>query len=173
MTSPNQPDQPEMIEFYKPDSYKPLESIGYMARNLNLSINRMIDTRMQKYDLTAMQWRPMLLIFFGKVNTAAALAKDTCMDTGATTRMLDRLQKKGLLERTRCGQDRRVIYLALTDEGKRVCADIPADLCDVMNLHLKGFSHEELATLKQYMERMLANGQIPATEAANANKSKT
>lgn len=148
----------EIIEFYQPLTYKPLESVGYMMRNVNVSINKMIDAQMQKYDLTAMQWRPLLFIYFGKVKTAAALAKETCMDTGATTRMLDRLQKKGLLERKRCEQDRRVVHLALTEEGLQVCEKIPVDLCKVMNHHLKGFNQGELDMLKNFLERMLANG---------------
>jgi len=149
-----------MIEFYEPLTYRPMESVGYMLRNVHVSINKMIDAQMQKYDLTAMQWRPLLFVYFGKVKTAAALAKETCMDTGATTRMVDRLEKKGLLARTRCAQDRRVVHLALTEAGHQVCEKIPVDLCKVMNQHLKGFNQQELDTLKNFLERMLSNGQI-------------
>ena len=136
-----------------------MESVGYMLKNVHMSINKMIDGKMQKYDLTAMQWRPLLFIHYGQVKTAAALAKETCMDTGATTRMLDRLQKKGLLIRTRCEQDRRIVHLALTEAGAQVCEKIPADLCSVMNHHLMGFTRAELETLKQFLDRMLINGQ--------------
>ncbi len=137
-----------------------METVGYMIRTVHLSINKMIDVEMQKYDLTAMQWRPLLFIYFGKVKTAAALAKETCMDTGATTRMLDRLQNKGLLARTRCDQDRRIVHLALTDEGQRICEKIPTDLCKVMNQHLKGFNQQEVDTLKNFLDRMQVNGLI-------------
>jgi DNA-binding MarR family transcriptional regulator len=150
----------EVIEFYVPGNYQPQDTIGYMIRNVHVSLNKLIDAEMQKYDLTAMQWRPLLLIYFGKVKTAAALAKETCLDTGATTRMLDRLQKKGLLVRNRCDQDRRVVNLALTEEGERTCAKLPADLCKVMNYHLKGFTQSEVDTLTNFLGRMLENGQI-------------
>ena len=100
MSNPDIPDSPaksgESIEFYTPGNYQPQDTVGYMIRNVHVSLNKLIDAEMQKYDLTAMQWRPLLLIYFGKVKTAAALAKETCLDTGATTRMLDRLQKKRL-----------------------------------------------------------------------------
>jgi DNA-binding MarR family transcriptional regulator len=160
-----QPQEPasdgdQITEFYRPDTYLPMETVGYMIRTVHLSINKMIDVEMQKYDLTAMQWRPLLFIYFGKVKTAAALAKETCMDTGATTRMLDRLQNKGLLARTRCDQDRRIVHLALTDEGQRICEKIPTDLCKVMNQHLKGFNQQEVDTLKNFLDRMQVNGLI-------------
>ena len=149
-----------LIQFYVPGAYEPHETVGYMVRNVHVSLNKMIDVEMQKYDLTAMQWRPLLLIYFNKIKTAAALAKETCLDTGATTRMLDRLQKKGLLVRTRSDLDRRVVYLALTEDGERTCQKLPADLCNVMNRHLKGFTQSEVTTLHSFLDRMLKNGQI-------------
>jgi len=154
----NSAEKAEIIEFYTPENYVPAETVGFMMRNVHASFHKMIDVEMQKYDLTAMQWKPLLLIYYGTVNTAATLAKESCLDTGATTRILDRLQKKGLLVRTRSELDRRVVHLALTDEGIRTCKKLPADLCKVMNLHLKGFTQSEVDTLKSFLERMLANG---------------
>jgi DNA-binding MarR family transcriptional regulator len=148
-------------EFYSPGKYEPQDTIGFIIKSVHVSLNKMIDIEMQKYDLTAMQWRPLLYLYYGKVTTAAALAKETCMDTGATTRMLDRLQNKGLIERKRCDQDRRVVHLALTEEGVRTSAKLPADLCKVMNWHLKGFTQDEVGTLTGLLNRMLVNGQIP------------
>ncbi|PRC91284.1 MarR family winged helix-turn-helix transcriptional regulator [Solimicrobium silvestre] len=157
----NSPEHTGLIEFYKPPDYKPEETVGFMVRCLHMSLLKMIDIEMQQHDLTAMQWRPLLYISTGKVVTAAALAKETNMDTGATTRMLDRLQLKGLLLRKRCDQDRRVVHLALTEEGERICQKIPTGLCKVMNHHLKGFNQAELDTLKGFLERMLLNGLTP------------
>jgi len=151
-------EQTKAIEFYQPLNYKPETTVGYMLRNVHISLLKMIDIEMQKHDLTAMQWRPLLFIYVGKVDTAAALAKETDMDTGATTRMLDRLQNKGLLIRNRSEQDRRVVHLALTEEGQKICEKIPADLCKVVNHHLRGFSQQEHDLLKDFLGRMLANG---------------
>jgi DNA-binding MarR family transcriptional regulator len=149
------------LAFYHPPNYTPEATVGYMLRNVHISLLKMIDIEMQQHDLTAMQWRPLLFIYTGKVDTAAALAKETSMDTGATTRMLDRLQNKGLLIRNRCDQDRRVVHLALTEEGQKICEKIPAGLCKVMNHHLQGFSQIEHDLLKNFLERMLKNGVAP------------
>ena len=53
----------------------------------------------------------------GLGNTAAELARIGCVDTGAMTRMLDRLEAKGLVRRSRCPKDGRVVQLELT--GRR------------------------------------------------------
>ena len=52
-----------------------------------------------------------------------------------------------------------MVHLTLTEEGLQVCEKIPVDLCKVMNHHLAGFNQNELDTLKNFLDRMLANGQ--------------
>ena len=106
-----------------------------------------------------MQWGPLLLIHFGFGNTAAELARAACVDTGAMTRMLDRLEAKKLVRRTRCPKDRRVVRIELTDEGQRLCREIPYNLSRVLNSMLRGFTEEEVETFKGLARKMLANAE--------------
>ena len=145
-------------EFYHGQSCKPEDTIGFMIRTLHLSLIKTIDLQMQEHDLTAMQWRPLLLISKGKGDTAALLAKEIETDTGAVTRMQDRLESKGLLIRSRSKLDRRVVNLELTDEGHRICAQIPFGLCKAINHHLQGFSQHDFDLLKDLLRRMIING---------------
>lgn len=39
--------------------------------------------------------------------------------TGGTTRLIDRLEESGLVERQSCPSDRRAIHVAITPEGNR------------------------------------------------------
>ena len=75
------------------------------------------------------------------------------------TRMLDRLEAKGLLRRARCAKDRRVVRLELTEEGQRLCREIPYNLSRVLNAMLRGFTAEEVETFKSLARRMLANAE--------------
>ena len=93
----------------------------------------------------------------GRANTAAELARECNLDAGATTRLLDRLEAKGLCERKRSESDRRVVHIALTEAGTRAAEGIPAVLCEVQNTHLAGFSVEEFETLKGLLRRILDN----------------
>ncbi|MEO8303416.1 MAG: MarR family transcriptional regulator [Betaproteobacteria bacterium] len=146
-------------EFYRGDDYCVSESIGYLLRQLRINMDRAIDAEMAELDLTGVQWGPMLMIDFGLGDTAAELARFGCVDTGAMTRMLDRLEAKRLLRRARCAKDRRVVRLELTDEGKRLCRKIPYNLSRVLNGMLRGFSAEEVETFKALTRRMLANAE--------------
>jgi len=146
-------------EFYRGDDYQVNESIGYLLRQLRIHMDRAIDAEMAEHDLTGVQWGPLLMMHFGMGDTAAELARCGCVDTGAMTRMLDRLEAKDLVRRARCAKDRRVVRLELTDEGRRLCREIPYNLSRVMNAMLRGFTLEEVETFKALARRMLANAE--------------
>jgi DNA-binding MarR family transcriptional regulator len=122
-------------------------------------MDRAVDAEMTEHDLTGAQWGPLLALDFGLGDTAAALSRITNVDTGAMTRMLDRLEAKGLLLRTPCPRDARVMRLQLTPAGRRLCRQIPYGLSRVLNHLLRGFTHDELELLKGLVRRMLANAE--------------
>ena len=143
--------------FYRGDDYRLDESIGYLLRQLRIQMDRAIDAEMTEHDLTGAQWGPLFAIGQGLGNTAAELSRLACVDTGAMTRMLDRLETKGLVRRRRCPKDARVVRLELTDEGRRLYREIPYGLSRVLNRLLRAFDGSELETLKTLIRRMLAN----------------
>lgn len=134
------------------------ESIGYLVRKLTLSLQRHTDLHLHARDLTHSQWAPLLMLANGKGDTASALARELSIDNGAMTRMIDRLEAKDLIRRVWCKQDRRIAYLELTEQGQTIVASIPDTLAKVLDDHLRGFSRDETAQLKDLVRRMLANG---------------
>ena len=79
------------------------------------------------------------------------------------TRLLDRLEAKGLCRRVRSVADRRVVNIELTEQGEEVASGIPAVLCKVQNAHLTGFSNEEFEMLKSLLRRILDNAKAQPT----------
>jgi DNA-binding MarR family transcriptional regulator len=144
-------------EFYRGDNWSAEESIGYLLRTTVSTLMRAAETAMRPHGLTSVQWAPLMIISRGGNPTAASLARDLNTDTGAMTRMLDRLEAKGLLQRSRSSTDRRVVELTLTDQGRELTTMIPHHLAMVYNNHLAGFSHDEFVTLKQMLRRIIAN----------------
>ncbi|MFD6952271.1 MarR family transcriptional regulator [Nocardiopsis sp. TSRI0078] len=45
------------------------------------------------------------------------LAREVSLSTGGFTKLADRLESEGYLERENCASDRRVVYAVLTDKG--------------------------------------------------------
>jgi len=149
--------RPAPARFYRAEGYSVEDSVGYLMRRAVSCISASIDRRFDEHDLTHAQWAPLFMIHQGRAGTVAELARECQCDAGAMTRMLDRLEAKGLLRRVRSSEDRRVVNIELTSEGRQTAARIPQVLCDTLNDHLAGFTKEEWQTLKGLLRRILAN----------------
>jgi DNA-binding MarR family transcriptional regulator len=144
---------------------EPPLQIGRLLKLVFLSMLRSVDARMQPLELTAMQWEPLLLLALGRADTVAALARECQMDCGAMTRMLDRLEQKQLLLRSRNDVDRRVVNLSLTEKGRESAAGIPALVREELQRHLNGISPQDQQQLIVLLTRMLENvGAAPAPQ---------
>ena len=73
------------------------------------------------------------------------------------TRMVDRLEAKGLISRRRCPEDRRLIKLELTEEGVAAIPKVRECKLRVLNRFLTGFSKPEARQLEGFLARMLQN----------------
>lgn len=153
---------------YHSDRFDPRDSVGNLIRLALSSLQSQIDREMGPYDLTAMQWQPLYIIAMGRANTAADLSREMQVDTGATTRMIDRLETKGLLTRERSTHDRRLVKLVLTDSGRRSAQEVPRVLCHALNAHLQDFDRQELESLKKMLSRLISNGQAQRAEVTPA-----
>lgn len=136
----------------------PDNNIGILIKLVQGSLNRMIDQRVSPLGLTAMQWRPLVIIHHLGINTPAELSRHSHVDTGAMTRTLDRLEVKGFLSRQRCPDDRRVVRIELTESGLQVAKQILPIIATSLNDHLHGFSKTETQNLIGVLQRILANG---------------
>lgn len=164
MTSAPSQTPPDGPVHYRPDASCVMdENAGFLIKLVSNSLNRMLDQEMSPLGLTAMQWRPLAMVFLGRADTPAELARLNDMDTGAMTRALDRLEAKGLLRRTRSQTDRRVVKIELTELGEAKAREIPPNIARSLNHHLRGFSADEVTQLMHFMRRMIANGSASST----------
>lgn len=145
--------------FYEPASYCAEESVGYLMKRIGQSMVTQADRRLDLHGLTSAQWGPLMRLRKAGPSTVADLARWLQLDAGAMTRLLDRLETKGLCKRVRSTEDRRVVVVELTPDGEAAIAEVPAVLAEVMNAHLAGFSKTEWLALKGYLQRMLTTGE--------------
>ncbi|MGB3836109.1 MarR family winged helix-turn-helix transcriptional regulator [Castellaniella sp.] len=146
-------------------------NVGLLIRQLHILFHRIIDLRTAPLGLTANQWRPLLLIEHKGMDTPAELARAMNVDSGAITRMLDRLEAKKFVRRERCDTDRRVVKISVTDEGLALSKQVTPIIADVLNLHLQGFSEDEIRMLLALLKRMITNGEqalLPADTPPSA-----
>jgi DNA-binding MarR family transcriptional regulator len=146
-----------LVSFYTAERYNPEESVGYMMRRILSIVAAAVERELEPSGLTNAQWVPLLKLYVKQGSTVAELARQCELDAGSMTRLLDRLEAKGLCRRVRSSEDRRVVNLELTPEGTAVAQQIPAVLSRVQNEHLAGFTMDEWTLLKSFLRRILDN----------------
>jgi len=146
-----------MFQPYDPNTYTPCESIGFLLKRTGNLLAATIDRQLAPFDITHAQLGIFLKLLHGSGITAADLAREWMTDTGAMTRMLDRLEEKGFIQRTRSSADRRVVEVTLTTKGKQLADKMTQVVVDTLNHHLRGFTETEIAQFKDFLRRMIAN----------------
>jgi DNA-binding MarR family transcriptional regulator len=85
----------------------------------------------------------------------AELADSVLLSRSGVTRLVDRLEREGLIVRETCESDGRGSFAVLTDEGDELLARArPTHLAGVRERFLKHFSDAELKQLARYWERV-------------------
>jgi DNA-binding MarR family transcriptional regulator len=88
--------------------------------------------------------------------TMGALAEQVTLTTGGVTRLVDRMDAAGYVERLPCPTDRRVAFAAITETGRKKLAE--ASEVHAANLRevFSGFSSRELSLLDSLLDRLRA-----------------
>jgi DNA-binding MarR family transcriptional regulator len=134
-------------------------NIGYLLGRVRAALHESVDRELAPHGITIAQGIVVYLIRNGIARTAADISRVTACDPGATTRMIDRLERKGLVRRVRSRSDRRSVTLELTPQGKSVYPKISAIAVKVLNRYLRGFSRTEVRHMEKFLGRMLNNGE--------------
>jgi DNA-binding MarR family transcriptional regulator len=133
-------------------------SVGYLMARARASLLAGLDAELAPFGVNAMQYAVLKHLAEGHARTAADLCRHMYYDTGSMTRILDRLEEKGLLRRERCHEDRRVVFLRVAAAGRAQLPRLRAAGSRVLEDHLAGFNAAEVQNLRSYLGRMIENG---------------
>lgn len=157
-----------MGDIYDSASYQPRKSIGSLLSRVRVEMLAALDEelaadrRLAPLELSAAQFIVIASLAGEERKSASDLCKGISYDAGAMTRMLDRLEGKGLIRRNRSPDDRRLVHLELTDEGRAVYPRMRDLSLGVANRFLRGFTKAEARQLETLLTRMLDNVAAPA-----------
>ncbi|WP_017906655.1 MarR family winged helix-turn-helix transcriptional regulator [Pseudomonas asplenii] len=129
--------------------------LGLLLGRAALLKDRIIDTHMVPYGITAAQFKVLIIMAQFGVDTPAELCRHLSLDSGSMTRMLDRLEQKELLVRQRSEGDRRQVRLVLTEQGQALADRLPQIGADAMNELAGAISRDELQTLENILKKIL------------------
>ncbi len=90
------------------------------------------------------------LLFHKGIATPTELSKHTGLSSGATTAMLDRLEKSGLIERRPNPQDRRSTLIAIVKEAAEKAAPLFASVRKAQDELVSSYTEKELELLSDF-----------------------
>ena len=124
-------------------------------------------TRVLDAELTLRQGLPLtsyeVLLFLadspdGRMRMSE-LADSVLLSRSGLTRLVDRLERDGLLEREQCEEDARGYFAAITDRGRTLFTEARrTHLAGVRERFLSRFSRDDLQTLGELWEKVPHGG---------------
>ncbi|WNJ17676.1 MarR family winged helix-turn-helix transcriptional regulator [Pontibacter sp. G13] len=109
------------------------------------------------FDLTIDQWIIFKQVGEGDGVSLVSIADNTFKDPASVTRIVDALQKKGLVEKRMNPNDRRKFDVYLTEEGSTVLTSMIPRVVDIRAKGLSGIPEEELNAMSKVLSKIYEN----------------
>ncbi len=108
----------------------------------------------REYGLTPSQYNVLrILRGEGKPLPSLEIGERMVQVVPAITGLIDRLEKQGLVARQRCTEDRRVVYVALTDKAQQLLGQIDQPLNQLHRDLLGHLTKADLRELNQLLDK--------------------
>ncbi len=128
-----------------------------MTDNSSKIICDAFSERVMRLGVTRVQW--IALYYLGKeeVISQKELAEKMNIKESSVARLLDRMERDGLVERVKNENDKRVTNLRLTDKGKQYRIKLLPEGEEFEKLLYKNISDEEMKIFTMVLSKMVSN----------------
>lgn len=133
------------------------DTLGFLVHDVARMLRSLIDRRVEKYNLTRAKWQALGVLDLKEGITQTELATALELERSTVGRLVDRLEKRGFLERRPDPEDRRIFRLYISDVAKPILNDLEHVAEEVRGLALAGLSDEDTAELKRMLKTVKEN----------------
>lgn len=133
------------------------DTLGFILCHADLKMKNNLLRKIKSFDITTEQWMILNRLFEEPGINQKELSERTLKDQGSLTRTLDRMEKKGLVQRQINPTDRRSFLIYLTDEGYALRDRIVPIAVECIEDSVKGFTEEEVDTLVALLKKLILN----------------
>ncbi|WLV25368.1 MarR family transcriptional regulator [Aciduricibacillus chroicocephali] len=88
------------------------------------SVMKRVEEDIRTYELNTTEFAVLELLYHKGDQPIQKIGDKVLLASSSITYVVDKLEKKGLLTRRRCTEDRRVTYAAITDAGRALMDEI-------------------------------------------------
>lgn len=143
------------MNHYFDELFWPGQSVVFALSKARRLLTAEMDVALSGTGVTSSQVGALLLLSRERTHTSAGLSRLLGIDPGFVTRLVDQLERQGLVRRARDSSDRRVVSLALTEAGRDAATRIAEIAPAMLNRRLSGFTPSEFATLCGLLNKLL------------------
>jgi DNA-binding MarR family transcriptional regulator len=128
---------------------------GYYLNRLRGLVHSRFEAALAEEDVTVAQWSVLITVYRSDAGTPLEIARFVDVDPGAMTRLLDRLEDKGMIQRLPVEGDRRRMQIVLTPRAREMTPRLAA-LADANDAAFFGaLSDDEQAELRRLLAKLL------------------
>lgn len=118
-----------------------------------------LDERLRPWGMTQATWRVLWALHTAETrHHQSSLAAQLGIETPTLVRLLDRMEKLGLVGRRPCEHDRRQKYLEILPDGEALVVRIEREVVAMRQQMLAGLDRESLRVCADVLRRITANG---------------
>lgn len=134
------------------------ESVGFLLNRTLRKFNNVLNLKFKEYDITTEQYVVLLRMDTGDQGvTPKDLACRTEKDQANITRILDQLERKGLIKRSANALDRRSLKIYLTDTGLFLRRQLMPVEDKVNSQALSGLTTDQVDLFKAVLNQITKN----------------
>ncbi|WP_284640100.1 MarR family winged helix-turn-helix transcriptional regulator [Paenibacillus silviterrae] len=133
------------------------DSFGFLINHAGRRMSQLLTLHFQAYDITTEQWTVLHRLAEQDGISQKELARRTEKDQTNITRILDHLQRKGLIERRANASDRRSFLTYITDKGRGLDQTLVPIEQRVISSVMRGFTEEQIHILRELLIQMTQN----------------
>ena len=152
----------------KPESLKARAPMGYLIHEIARLMKRRFEDEARLHDITLPQWRTLSQIVLNEGVTQAQLASNIDVDPMTMSGILNRLEKRGLIDRFPDPVDSRAKLARLTAEGQALFETARTVAITMYESALEGVSKADQDVVVAALSKMRENltGQTAEKEPA-------
>ena len=133
------------------------QCINYLLTTAQHAVFQYLNLKLLEYDITPSQYGVLSCLWQKEYATSKQISEILCLELSTISGVLDRMQKKNLVDKVVNKDDRREVRIYVTQKGKLLQEPIQRIIEEVNKEVLKGFDEKEISNLKE-MLRIIAKG---------------
>jgi len=118
-------------------------------------VQTQVTRALREYGLTPAQYNVLrILRGLGEPTPILGIAERMLTETPGITGLIDRLEKLELVQRRRCDEDRRVVFVVIAAKAEALLKKLDGPLAELRTRLLSGATQDELATLIRILDKI-------------------